>query len=119
MAVDDIAPEIREFVDRFIDQFIAWDLLVYFHEHPGVERKCAGVAMDIGRRPAAVEPTLTSLARKGILAGESDESGDTVYRYVAGADFRGSMSAFLSATRDRATRLAIVSRVLQNETRNT
>ncbi|MHB8896453.1 MAG: hypothetical protein ACYC99_14915 [Candidatus Geothermincolia bacterium] len=117
MPLDDIAPEIIEFVDRYIDQFVDWDVLAYFHENPDVERKATGVALDIGRRQATIEPVLKSLVKKGVLEADIDETGDPNYTYVAPAEFRKSMDEFLTAARDRTNRLAIVGKVLQKEAR--
>ena len=115
MPLDDIAPEISNFVDEYIDQFVTWDVLVYFHENPDVERRPDGVAMDIGRRVSAIEPVLLYLEKKGVLEADIDEADDPAYRYVATAEFRKNMDDFLAATRDRTNRLAIVSRILQKE----
>lgn len=117
MPLDDIAPEIIEFVDEYIDQFVDWDVLAYFHENPDIERRASGVALDIGRRQSAIEPVLRSLVKKGVLGEETDESSDPNYTYVAGAEFRKQMDEFLQAARDRTNRLAIVGKVLQKEAR--
>ena len=74
MPLDDIDPEILQFVDRYMDQFVTWDVLVFFHENPDIERKPSGVAMDIGRKLSLVEPCLASLLDRGILAREPDEA---------------------------------------------
>jgi predicted transcriptional regulator len=109
--------ETLQFVDEYIDQFIAWDLLVYFHESPEIERKPAGVAVDIGRKSSVIQPCLDALVEKGVLTTEADEADEPTYRYVADAMFKKRMDAFLAFTRDRTNRLAIVSRVLQKETK--
>lgn len=117
MPLDEIDVEILDFVDRYIDQFVAWDILAYFHENPDVERKPSGIAMDLGRKTAMVEPSMEMFVRKGILDREPDEAGEPTYRYAAQAGFRENMDAFVAATRDLTTRLAIVSLVLQKEAR--
>ena len=117
MPLDDIDPEILQFVDRYVDQFVTWDVLVFFHENQDIERKPTGIAMDIGRKLPLVEPCLASLLDRGILAREPDEAGEPTYRYVPPPGFNDDMDAFLRATRDRTTRMAIVSRVLQKEAR--
>lgn len=115
--MDDIAPETLEFVDEYIDQFVAWDVLAYFHENTDLERKPTGIALDIGRRLSTIEPVLKTLLEKGVLEADIDEADDLTYRYAASAGFRKKMDDFLAATRDRTNRLAIVSRVLQKEAR--
>lgn len=115
MPLEDITEEVLQFVDEYIDQFVTWDVLAYFHENPDIERKPSGVAMDIGRRTSTIVPVLQELEAGKILASEPDEAGEPAYRYVAGAEFRKNMDGFLSAVRDRTNRLAIVSKVLQKE----
>lgn len=117
LPLDDVAPEILEFVDKYIDQFATWDVFAYFHENPDVEKKCSGVAMDVGRRVTGVAPVLENLVEKGVLAREEYESEESTYRYDAKAEVRRQMEEFLAAARDRTNRLAIVSRVLQKEAR--
>ena len=117
MPLDEIAPNVLEFVDKYIDQFLAWDVLAYFHENPGIERKPSGISMDIGRKTSLIIPSLDTLVEKGILARDPDEADEPTYLYVASLEFRNSMDEFLAATRDRTKRLAIVSLVLQKETR--
>jgi DNA-binding MarR family transcriptional regulator len=115
LPLDDIAPQTVEFVDKYIDQFVTWDVLAYFHENPDVERKPSGIALDIGRRLATIEPVLAALEAEGVVEADIDEAGEPNYRYSASAEFRKGMEEFLTATRDRTNRLAIVGRVLQKE----
>jgi predicted transcriptional regulator len=117
LPLDDTAPEIVEFVDKYIDRFAAWDVFAYFHENPDAEKKCSGVAIDVGRRVTGVATVLENLVELGVLARDEDESGEHTYRYDANAEVRNRMEAFMAATRDRTNRLAIVSRVLQKEAR--
>ena len=117
MPLDEIGPEILDFVDRYIDQFVAWDILAYFHENPDAKRKPSGIATDLGRKTAMVEPSLEIFVRKGILDREPDEAGEPTYRYAAPAGFRENMDSFMTTMRDRTTRLAIVNLILRKETR--
>lgn len=117
MPLDNIDPEILGFVDTYIDQFACWDVMAFFHENPDIERQCSDVALDVGRRVSAVEPVLETFVKKGVLAREEEGGEEPSYRYVAQAEVRRKMDAFLAATRDRTNRLAIVSMVLQKEAR--
>jgi DNA-binding MarR family transcriptional regulator len=117
MPLEDLAPELYEFVDRYIDQFASWDVLVYFHENPDAERRVSDLAVEIGRRASLIQPVLEGFRDAGILREEANEADEPSYRYSAPADFRQKMSAFIEATRDRTNRLAIVSKVLQKEAR--
>lgn len=117
MPLEDLAPELLDFVDRYIDQFVSWDVLVYFHENPEAERRVSDVALEIGRRASLIQPVMEGLRDAGVLSEEPNEADEPSYRYSAPAQFRERMGAFIEATRDRTSRLAIVSKVLQKEAR--
>lgn len=119
MPIDDVTPEILEFIDKYIQRFVCWDILVYFHENPEFEKKLSEIAVDVGRRISIIQPTLDEFVEEGILEAISseEEGGEVAYRYCAPANFRKIADDFVLATQDRATRLAIVSRILQKETK--
>ena len=104
-----------EFVDRHLDSFVKWDVLVYFHENQEIEKKVSGLALDIGRKVSSLEPVLEGLAAQGILESEEEPGDERSYRYSATSEFKLGMEKFSEATRDRANRLAFVSKVLQKE----
>jgi hypothetical protein len=117
LPLDNVIPEVISFVDRYIDSFVTWDVLAYFHENPGIERKLSGISVDVGRKVSSLEPVLESLAEHGVLESETDPGEEPSYRYTPTSGFGFEMDRFLEATRDRTNRLAIVSRVLQKEAR--
>jgi predicted transcriptional regulator len=117
LPMDNIEPELVGFVDQYIGQFSCWDVLAYFHENPDVEKQSFEVAVNVGRRVSAIEPVLEKLVEQGVLSRETEEDDEPLYRYTAQARVRHQMDAFLAATRDRTTRLAIVSKILQKEAR--
>ncbi len=115
MPLDELAPEILAFVDRYIDRFASWDVLAFFHENPEERAGVDVVAERTGRRPSAVAPVLELLTNKGVLTCERGESESPAYRYNASPEFRSNMEAFMTATRDRANRLALVGLILRKE----
>jgi DNA-binding MarR family transcriptional regulator len=115
LPLEEISPDILDFVEEYIDRFVAWDLFSYFHENPDIERKPTQIAVEIGRKTTAIEPSLDRLVEQGILSRDPDEDAQPTYRYTATAEIKKKMDDFLAATRDRTNRLAIVSRVLQKE----
>ena len=117
MPLDSVEPEILDFVDEYIEQFVCWDVFAYFHENPDIEKCSSEIAIDVGRRVTAIEPVLERFMEQGVLSNDVDEDEEPLYRYIAPAGIRYQMEAFLAATRDRTTRLAIVSKVLQMEAR--
>jgi len=117
LPLDNVEPEILGFVDQYIDQFACWDVFAYFHENPDIEKCSSEIAIDVGRRINAIEPVLERFMEQGVLSNDVDEDEEPLYRYTAPAGVRHQMDAFLAATRDRTTRLALVSKVLQKEAR--
>lgn len=115
MPFESIAPDVLGFVNKYIDSFVVWDILSYFHDRPDFERKSTDIALDIGRRDSTIKPWLEKLVEQNILATEDEEGDELTYRYVARSDFKLQMDKFIAATRDRTMRLAIVSKVLQKE----
>lgn len=115
MPLEKISPDVLNFVEEYIDRFVAWDLLAYFHENPDTDRKPTQIAIEIGRKTTAIEPSLDRFVEQGILSRDTDEDAQPTYHYTATGEFRKAMRDFLAATSDRTSRLAIVSRVLQKE----
>ncbi len=117
MPLDNVEPEILCFVDEYIDQFACWDVFSYFHENPDIEKCSSEIAIDVGRRVTGIEAVLERFMEQGVLTNDTKENEEPMYRYTAPAGVRHQMDSFLAATRDRTTRLAIVSKVLQKEAR--
>ncbi len=116
---ENIDPQIGVFVEEYIDSFISWDIILFFHENPYTVGSPTSIAMSIGRLGSDIEPYLERLADKGVLTRElrSGEGTETIYAYHPEPDFERLVIEFKRALRDRASRLIIVSKVLQKEAR--
>jgi len=116
---ENLDPQVSFFVDEFIDSFITWDLILFFHENPYTVGSPSSIAMSIGRLDADIEPYLDELAEKGILSHEHrlGDGAETIYAYKPQPEFEKMVSEFKRALKDRASRLIIVSKVLQKEAR--
>ena len=115
MPSGEITPEITGFVETYLDCFVSWDILAYFHENPFAERTLSEIALEVGRWASAIEPSLGILVERGVLVEEISEGDEPSYRYTAGREFKDLMDQFTAVTRDRTNRLAIVGIVLQKE----
>jgi hypothetical protein len=116
---ENLDPQVSLFVDEYIDSFITWDLILFFHENPYTVGSPSSIAMSIGRLGADIEPFLERLTEKGILSCEfrAGNGAEAIYAYKPEADFEKSVVEFKRALKDRASRLIIVSKVLQKEAR--
>jgi predicted transcriptional regulator len=116
---ENLDPQVSRFVDEYVDSFITWDLILFFHENPYTVGSSSSIAMSIGRLGSDIEPYLERLADRGVLTREfrSGEGGETIYAYKPEPDFERMVMEFKKALKDRASRLIIVSKVLQKEAR--
>lgn len=116
---ENLDPQVGFFVDEFIDSFITWDLVLFFHENPYTLGSASSIAMSIGRLGADIEPFLEKLAQKGVLSHEyrPGDGAEPIYAYKPQHEFEKMVTDFKRALKDRASRLIIVSKVLQKEAR--
>ncbi len=116
---DNIDPNVSSFVEEYIDSFITWDLILFFYENPFTVGSPSSIAMSIGRLDSDVLPYLEMLVAKEILSSELQvrESPETIFSYVPDKGFETRVEEFKKALKDRASRLMIVSKVLQKEAR--
>lgn len=117
---ENLDPQVGSFVEEYVDSFITWDLILFFHENPYTIGSSSSIAMSIGRLGSDIEPYLEKLADKGILSHEfrAGDGADTIYAYKPEPDFEKMVMEFKRALKDRASRLIIVSKVLQKEARH-
>jgi hypothetical protein len=116
---ENLDPQVSLFVDNYIDSFITWDLTIFFHENPYTVGSPSSIAMSIGRLGSDIEPFLERMVERGILTCEfrAGEGAEAIYAYKPEPDFEKSVIEFKRALKDRASRLIIVSKVLQKEAR--
>jgi predicted transcriptional regulator len=116
---ENLDPQVSLFVDEYIDSFITWDLILFFHENPYTVGSSSSIAMSIGRLGSDIEPFLEKMTEKGILTHEfrAGNGAETIYAYKPDSDFEKMVMEFKRALKDRASRLIIVSKVLQKEAR--
>ena len=114
---DNIDPTVSGFVDEFIDSFITWDLILFFYENPFTMGTPSSIAMSIGRLDSDVLPYLEKLVEKNVIMRETrvQDSAETVFSYTPNKEFEARVEEFRKALKDRASRLMIVSKVLQKE----
>ena len=116
---ENISKAVKDFVETYIDSFIAWDLILFFNDNPYTVGSASNVAMSIGRRGVDIEPHLEDLVKRNVLELESkaDDNTETLYSYNPPSGFEKTVVEFRRALRDRAARHIIVSKVLEKEAR--
>src|SRR5512135_450658 len=65
--MDDMDPEVLEFLKTTVNSFIKWDLVIFFFENPHTTDTIDNVARYIGRDATVIKADLEALVRAGVL----------------------------------------------------
>ncbi len=106
--------DLHSFIEQYVDSFIKWDLVAYFHYNAGARGTPEEIAGKLGRKTEEIKEALETLDAKGLLSHEGD-SGD-VYFYQASSDLKDKVTCFCEALEDRDKRLEILAKLLRLKT---
>ena len=106
--LDYLDADLKNFVNRYITSFLAWDLVVFFHKNPGTADGAGELAIKLGRRAEDIERAASELADKAIL-----KNDNLIYGYAPSEEARVMVAKFVQAINDREQRLLILTNVLQ------
>jgi hypothetical protein len=105
--MDDMDPEVLEFLKTTVNSFIKWDLVIFFFENPHTTDTIDNVARYIGRDAVVIKADLEDLVATGVL--EEHTSGKlTVYSLTKDAQIRERIKHFVSASDDRQFRVKAI-----------
>ena len=105
--MDDMDPEVLEFLKTTVNSFIKWDLVIFFFENPHTTDTIDNIARYIGRDAAVIQTDLEDLVKAGVL--EQHTSGTlTVYSLTKDAQIREKIKHFVSASDDRQFRVKAI-----------
>ena len=105
--MEDMDPEVLEFLKTTVNSFIKWDLVIFFSQNPNTTDTAANIARYIGRDETVIEDELSDLVEAAVL--ERREAGRlTVYSLTADADMRQRINRFVTASDDRQFRVKAI-----------
>ena len=105
--MDDMDPEVLEFLKTTVNSFIKWDLVIFFFENPHTTDTAENVARYIGRDASVSQSDLDDLVRSGVL--ELQPAGNlAVYSLTQDAKIRERIKHFVSASDDRQFRVKAI-----------
>ena len=105
--MDDMDPEVLEFLKNTVNSFIKWDLVIFFFENPHTTDTIDNIARYIGRDALVIKSDLDDLVRSGVL--EQHSTGNlTVYSLTKDAQVRERIKHFVSASDDRQFRVKAI-----------
>lgn len=105
--MDDMDPEVLEFLKTTVNTFIKWDLVLFFYENPNTTDTVENIARYIGRDAGVIDSELSDLARTGVL--DRQETGKLiVYSLSTDPAVRERIKHFVSASDDRQFRVKAI-----------
>lgn len=97
--MDDMDPEVLEFLKSTVNSFIKWDLVIFFSENPNTTDTAVNIARYIGRDAAVIGNELDDLVASKML--QSDRSsGLSVYSLTTDPHMRERFKRFVSVVGD-------------------
>jgi len=105
--MDDMDPEVLEFLKTTVNSFIKWDLVIFFYDNPHTTDTLDNIARYIGRDALVIKGDVEELVRSGVLVQHS--TGNlTVYSLTKDAQVRERIKHFVSASDDRQFRVKAI-----------
>ena len=105
--MDDMDPEVLEFLKTAVNTFVKWDLVLFFYENPNTTDTAPNIARYIGRDVAGIQVELDELVNVGVL--QRDHAADlAVYSLTPNAQVRERIRQFVSASDDRQFRVKAI-----------
>ncbi len=99
----DLDPDLLDFLTTYVDSFIKWELLLFFHQNPNTFDTAEGIARYLGRDKADVQDALLRLKTQGLLD-EVVVGTMLVYVLKPNAELQEKVQKFVDATNDREFR---------------
>lgn len=103
---------LKEFVRYYVNSLVAWAVIVFYHQNPGVRDRVSDLSRHLGRREDDVEKAVEFLAAKGLLS-KTEHDNEAVYIYEPDQELRARVNRFVAALDTRDLRLWILSEVLE------
>lgn len=110
--MNDMDPELLDFLKTKANSFIKWDLVRFFHENPNTIDTAENIARYIGRNAAEVKQELEGLVESGVM---SVRFARKIPNYSLTGDeaMRELIERFISAYDDRHFRVKAVYHIIR------
>ncbi len=105
--MDDMDPEILQFLKTTVNSFVKWDLVIFFYDNPHTTDTIDNIARYIGRDAVVIQDDMTDLVRSGVLEAHTT-ANLTVYSLTNDTQIRERIKHFVSASDDRQFRIKAI-----------
>lgn len=97
--MDDMDPEVLEFLKTSVNSFIKWDLVIFYAENPNTTDTATNVSRYIGRDLSVTESEMDELVQSKVL--QRDRVSDlTVYSLTIDQAMRDRIKHFVAVAND-------------------
>ncbi len=110
--MDDIDPEMLDFLHDKVNSFVKWDLVRFFHDNPHAADTSDSNARYTGRDVRTIADELIGLVSAGVLE-QTELSNQTIYMLTADQTMRNLISDFVRACDDRMFRVKAIYHVIR------
>jgi hypothetical protein len=110
--MNDMPPELLEFLKTRVNSFVKWDMIRFFHENPDTADTVENIARYAGRGVAIVEPELQEMVGNGLLT-VRQLNQMIVYSLTTDDDMRHLIGEFITACDDRNFRVKAVYHIIR------
>jgi len=110
--MNDMDPQLLDFVKTRVNSFIKWDLVRFFYENPNTADTVENIAKYAGRNTGAVRPELESLVESGVME-KREVEGTSIYSLAADQHMRELVDRFILACEDRHFRVKAVYHIIR------
>ena len=105
--MDDMDPEVLDFLKTTVNSFVKWDLVIFFSENPNTTDTAVNLARYIGRDVGAINTELDDLVEAGVLV--QHQAGDLkIYLLTTQPLMRERIKRFVDASGDRQFRVKAI-----------
>lgn len=110
--MNNLDPELLEFIHEYVRSFVQWDLLHFFYTNPHTLDTASQIARYIGRDLPVVEVELDRLVKTDILLRENLQEL-VIYTLTENPVLRHKLRAFIEACQDRQFYLKAIYHVIR------
>jgi hypothetical protein len=110
--MDDMDPEMLDFLHDKVNSFVKWDLVRFFHDNPHAADTADSIARYTGRDVRTIADELIGLVTASVLE-QTELSGQTIYMLTADQNMRNLISDFVRACDDRMFRVKAIYHVIR------
>jgi hypothetical protein len=110
--MNDMDPELLDFLHDKVNSFIKWDMVRFFHDNPHAADTADNIARYTGRDVRTIADELVGLVEAGVLE-QTELSSQTIYMLTSDTAMRDLIRTFVRACDDRTFRIKAIYHVIR------